>query len=843
MSCSACSAAIERGMAKLDGVSDVSVNLLQNTMQIEFDGDKLTEDAIIQGVEKIGYGATPFAPQQDARSFNKEQTSIKSQTDPQQETKKRLLLSFCFLIPLFYLSMGTMMGLSAPKFLLGHENVLIMAFTQFLLTLPIVVVNKKYFVNGFRSLFHGSPNMDSLIATGAGAAMGYGVFVLYQLAYGFGHGDMGLIEQYHMDFYFESAGMILTLITLGKYLEARAKSRTNDAIGKLLNLSPKTAILLKNGQEEAVDLAVVKAGDILVVKNGQQVPVDGVVIKGSGTVDESAITGESIPVDKMEGDMVTGGTINTAGYFQMEAQRVGADTVLAQIVRLVEDASGSKAPIAKLADKISGIFVPTVITIAILTLLFWWGIEKESFQFALGMGISVLVISCPCALGLATPTAIMVGTGKGAEKGILIKSAEALEIAHAIDTVVLDKTGTVTEGKPVVTDCLPNQGITKRTLMEAAASLEALSEHPIAKAILKEGEAEGVSPFEMKEFTNIPGEGITAKYENTSYFAGNLRLLQRMLPNETSMIDQGEARAKQGKTVLFIGNENQLLGIIAVADQIKPTSKAAVDALKQMGLDVLMLTGDNQNAAIYMQEQAGIDHVIAEVFPQDKEKEIRKLQEQGKKVAMVGDGINDAPALVRADLGIAVGSGTDIAMEAADIVLMKNDLLAVVTALQLSKATMRNIKQNLFWAFFYNCLGIPIAAGVFYSLWSWKLTPSLAAAAMSFSSVFVVSNALRLKTFQPHLPKESEGSREKKTKEAIIKLTEGINMKKIMMIEGMSCGHCSGRVEKVLNELDGVTATVSLEKKQAELTMEKEYDDAILKQVVEDQGYTVTSIQ
>lgn len=842
MSCSACSAAIERGLGKLPAVKTVSVNLLQNTMEIIYDSELLTEAAIIQAVEKIGYGAQPFiieTKKQDNQNqqLEQEKSNVTAPNNELSEMKKRFFLSLLFLLPLFYFSMGSMMGLPIPHIFQGMDNALVMALTQFLLTLPIIILNKKYFSGGFRALLHGRPNMDSLIATGAGAAVLYGIFALYQLAYGFGHGDMALIHQYHMDFYFESAGMILTLITLGKYLETRAKSRTNDAITKLLDLTPKTAIRLVDGKEEEIDLALVAVGDILIVKNGQQVPVDGVVVQGMGTVDESAITGESIPVDKQAGDDVTGGTINTAGYFQMKAQRVGANTVLAQIIQLVEDASGSKAPIAKLADKISGIFVPTVITIAIGTFFLWWQVGGASFHFALGMGISVLVISCPCALGLATPTAIMVGTGKGAENGILIKSAEALETAHSIDTVVLDKTGTVTEGKPTVTDMLPNtaKGISPSQLLQTAVSLEGLSEHPIAKAIIAAGSKENIIPQAMTEFANLPGEGIQAKLDGRLYFAGNKRLLQRMLPEETTALSLGEQLTTEGKTVLYIGSEETLFGIIAVADKIKPTSKEAVLTLQNMGIDVLLLTGDNRNAAVYMQKQAGISRVIAEVLPQDKEKEIRRLQEQGKRVAMVGDGVNDAPALARADVGIAIGAGTDVAIAAADIVLMKSDLLSVVEAFNLSKGVMRNIKQNLFWAFFYNVLGIPIAAGAFYSLWGWKLTPSLAAAAMSCSSVFVVSNALRLKGLKLN--------RQQRNREHQNQKEEETTMKKLMTIEGMSCGHCSARVEKALNALDGVSAVVDLEAKQATITMEQPYPDDILKQAVEEQGYTVTAIQ
>ncbi|MCI8336293.1 MAG: heavy metal translocating P-type ATPase [Peptococcaceae bacterium] len=843
MSCSACSAAIERGLSKLPAVESVSVNLLQNTMEITCDTDLLTDADIIRTVEKIGYGAQPYWQEEE-----REQAKSTAPTGPigpieeaafteLTKMKKRFLVSLLFLLPLFYLSMGSMMGLPIPSIFRGQENVLMMAFTQFLLTLPIVVINKKYFTGGFRALLHGRPNMDSLIATGAGAAMIYGVFALYQLSYGFGHGDMALVHQYHMDFYFESAGMILTLITLGKYLETRAKSHTNEAITKLLDLTPKTAVRLIDGNEEEIDLGLVQVGDILIVKNGQQVPVDGIVVQGAGTVDEAAITGESIPVDKQIGDAVTGGTINTAGYFQMQAQRVGTDTILAQIIQLVEEASGSKAPIAKLADKISGIFVPTVIMIALVTFFAWWLLLDASFDFALGMGISVLVISCPCALGLATPTAIMVGTGKGAENGILIKTAEALETTHNIDTVVLDKTGTVTEGKPVITDMLPNtlNGTTIIQLLSTAVSLESLSEHPIAKAVINAGKEKDILPEAMTDFTNLPGEGISARQNGQLYFAGNKRLLARMLPEETAMVAQGEALTQEGKTVLYIGNEKELLGLLAVADKIKPTSKEAVAALKQQGINVLLLTGDNQNAAAYMQRQAGIPQIIAEVLPQDKEREIRHLQEQGKRVAMVGDGINDAPALARADVGIAIGAGTDIAIAAADIVLMNSDLMSVVGALQLSKAVMRNIKQNLFWAFFYNILGIPIAAGVFYTLWGLKLTPSLAAAAMSCSSVFVVTNALRLKGLKLN--------NNKMKMEPHRKTKEDITMKKIMTIEGMSCGHCSARVEKALNALSGVTAEVNLEAKQATITMEQEYTDDVLKQAVEEQGYTVIAIQ
>ncbi len=657
--------------------------------------------------------------------------------------KNRLIYSLIFTIPLFYISMGHMMGWPLPSGLLGMENAMIFAFTQFLLLIPIVVINRNYFKTGFKTLFQGSPNMDSLIAIGSGAAIVYGIYAIYKISFGLGHMDMEMVDKYMMDLYFESAGTILTLITLGKTMEARAKGKTSDAIKKLMNLAPKTARVERNGKEMQIPVGEVKEGDCVIIKAGESVPVDGVVLEGVSTIDESALTGESIPVEKHIGDSVIGATVNKSGYLKVTATKVGDNTTLAQIIRLVDDATSSKAPIAKLADKVSGVFVPAVITIAIIATVGWL-IAGYSFEFALSIGISVLVISCPCALGLATPTAIMVGTGRGATNGILIKSAEALEIAHKIDTVVLDKTGTITQGKPVVTV----DGIEKDKLLQTAYSIEKLSEHPLADAIVENAKEKNLASMEVKQFAQMPGQGLSGVIGGKKCLAGNRRMMDANHISSAELFVKGDELATAGKTPLYFAVEGKLLGIIAVADVVKPTSRQAIEELTDMGIEVVMLTGDNEKTAKAVQKQVGVSRVVAEVFPQDKEKEIRRLQEAGKKVAMVGDGINDAPALARADVGIAIGAGTDIAIESADFVLMKSDLVDVSTAIQLSKAVIRNIKQNLFWAFIYNIIGIPIAAGVFYTAFHLKMNPMLGALAMSFSSVFVVSNALRLRFFK-----------------------------------------------------------------------------------------------
>ena len=753
MTCSACSARVEKSVAKLSGIREVSVNLLKNSMVASYDETALNTTQIIQAVEKAGYGAIPRA-EQSKPTTNRATTSI-STGKPIVNTaqaeyaqmKLHLLLSAIFTIPLFYISMGHMMGWPLPSALLGIENAITFAFTQFLLLIPVVFVNAKYYRMGFKTLLHGAPNMDSLIAIGSGAAIVYGIYAIFKIGIGFGHGDIETVHSFMMDLYFESAGMILTLITLGKTLEARAKGKTSDAITKLMNLAPKTAIVEREGVEQQIPVEQVQQGETLIVKAGESVPVDGVVLEGFSSVDESAITGESLPVEKHIGDTVIGATINKTGYFKMQATKVGDDTTLAQIVRLVDEATSSKAPIAKLADKVAGVFVPTVIGIALVSAVVWL-VLGYGVEFALSIGISILVISCPCALGLATPTAIMVGTGKGATNGILIKSAEALETAHNIDTVVLDKTGTITQGKPVVTDILCGVGSDRLELLQTAASLEKLSEHPLADAITTKAEKSKLSLFTVEDFRQIPGQGIVGYVSGEICLAGNRRMMDAYKITGDELLHIGETLAAEGKTPLFFARAGRLMGVIAVADIVKPTSAQAIQELSDLGIEVVMLTGDNAKTAQAIQRQVGIDHVVAEVFPKDKEKEIRRLQDSGKKVAMVGDGINDAPALARADVGIAIGAGTDVAIESADIVLMKSDLLDVSTAIQLSKAVIRNIKQNLFWAFIYNIIGIPIAAGVFFLSFGWKLNPMLGAFAMSFSSVFVVSNALRLRWFR-----------------------------------------------------------------------------------------------
>ena len=785
MTCSACSARIEKSVGKLPGIKEVSVNLLKNSMVASYDESVLDTAGIVQAVEKAGYGAFPKTPAQ-TKSHTAAPAAKPEASTAQAEykqMKQRLLLSALFTIPLFYISMGHMMGWPLPGFLLGMENAMSFAFTQFLLLIPVVFINFKYYRMGFKTLFHGSPNMDSLIAIGSSAAIVYGIYAIYKIGIGFGYGDMATVHSFMMDLYFESAGMILTLITLGKTLEARAKGKTSDAITKLMNLAPKTATVERDGQELQVPVEDVQLGETLIVKAGESVPVDGIVIEGFSSVDESALTGESIPVEKHIGDKVIGATTSKSGYFKMQATKVGDDTTLAQIVRLVDEATSSKAPIAKLADKVSGVFVPVVITISLIAVVVWL-LLGYGFEFALSIGISILVISCPCALGLATPTAIMVGTGKGATNGILIKSAEALETAHNIDTVVLDKTGTITQGTPVVTNMLCKEGIRSKELLQIAASLEKLSEHPLADAIVTEAEKEGLSFLPVSDFKQIPGQGIVGWIGDDTCLAGNRRLIEANGIQGGALLQLGEEMAVDGKTPLFFARGGQLIGVIAVADVVKPTSRQAVQELARMGIEVVMLTGDNAKTAEAIRRQVGVNRVVAEVFPQDKEKEIRRLQNEGKKVAMVGDGINDAPALARADVGIAIGAGTDVAIESADIVLMKSDLLDVSTAIQLSKAVIRNIKQNLFWAFIYNIIGIPVAAGLFYLPFDLKLNPMIGAFAMSFSSVFVVSNALRLRWFKAkHLSHTEPDTAQSYAETPAKKISKGaIEMEKVLNI-------------------------------------------------------------
>jgi Cu+-exporting ATPase len=743
MTCSSCSAAVERAVGHMDGVSSVNVNLLSNNMTVEYDDSLVEPSAIMSTVNDAGYSASLAGSDAPAKT-----NEVSQVEDEINEMKHRAIVSMVFMVLLMYVAMGHMVGLPVPSFLLGVENAAAMALVQFLLTLPVIYVNRRYYQTGFKTLWRRSPNMDSLIAVGSGAAIVYGVFAMFRIGWGLGHGDLDLVMRYSHDLYFESAAMILALITLGKFLEARSKGRTSDAIAKLIGLAPKVATVIRNDMEVEVAVADLVEGDIIVIKPGQSIPVDGVIVDGSSAVDESALTGESIPVAKRVGDKVISATINKSGAFRFKATRIGDDTTLAQIIRLVEEASSSKAPIAKLADKISGIFVPVVISIAITAFVVWL-LLGYPFEFALTIGIAVLVISCPCALGLATPVAIMVSTGQGALHGILIKSAESLETAHSVDTVVLDKTGTITEGKPQVTDVITGSTLSEAELLTIAASLEKSSEHPLAEAIVTKGMEEEVHFKQVTDFLAAPGKGVQGKIGEKDYLAGNLSFMHDNKIDLGQLESQADDLAEQGKTPMYFANTTEVLGIIAVADVIKPSSKPAIQRLKNLGVDVVMLTGDNKRTAEAIRRELGIERVIAEVLPEDKEREIRTLQEQGKTVAMVGDGVNDAPALARADVGIAIGAGTDVAIESADIVLMKDDLNDVPTTIKLSKATLRNIKQNLFWAFFYNALGIPLAAGLLYPFYGWRLNPMYAAAAMSLSSIFVVSNALRLRRFNP----------------------------------------------------------------------------------------------
>ena len=847
MTCSACSAHVEKAVNRLEGVKAASVNLLANSMTAEFDEEVLSAQDIIQAVIQSGYGASlPEKAGTKAREPPKEDIMAQELAG----MKRRMVWSFAFLIPLFYISMGHMMGAPLPAFLVGHENAVAFGLTQLLLTLPIMYLNDKYYKVGFKTLWNRAPNMDSLIAVGSTAAVVYGVFAIYQMGWGLGRGDMDLVAKYHMDLYFESAGMILTLITLGKFLETRSKGKTGEAISRLMDLAPKTATVVREGAEVEIPVEEVQVGDRVVVRPGQSIPVDGVIVEGQSAVDESALTGESLPVDKGPGDKVAAASINKSGFFTFEASRVGEDTTLAQMIRLVEEASASKAPIAKLADKVSGIFVPVVMGIALLAALAWLATGHTATQ-ALTAGVAVLVISCPCALGLATPVAIMVGTGKGAENGILIKSAEALETLHTIDTVVLDKTGTLTQGRPVVTDIIAAPGNSEDGLLCTAFCLEGPSEHPLATAIVEEAERRNIPVTSVGGFTAVHGRGVRASIGSNICFGGNRAMVEEAGINLGEWAAKADELAAQGKTPLYFGDETdkKLLGIIAVADTPKPSSRDAVAAFKELGLEVVMLTGDNRRTAGAIGKELGVTQVMAEVLPQDKERKIAALQAEGKKVAMVGDGINDAPALARADVGLAIGAGTDVAIESADIVLMKSDLLDVAAAVELSRATIRNIKENLFWAFFYNSLGIPLAAGVFYAALGWQLNPMFAAAAMSLSSVTVVTNALRLRFFKSKFRSDTPAG-PVCSGTCPLELKDKPNqggakpMNKTMKIEGMMCAHCTGRVEKALSAIDGVTAVeMSLEGKSATLTLSKDVDNQVLTDAVTQAGYEVVSVQ
>ncbi|MGN0577963.1 MAG: heavy metal translocating P-type ATPase [Ruminiclostridium sp.] len=822
MNCSACSARVEKSVSAVNGVSSVSVNLLKNSMKVVFDEKETDTDKICSAVSSAGYGASVKGGVKEKGGADKTETL---------PMKTRLIVSLVFTVPLFYISMGHMMGWPLPGFFHGAENSLILAFTQFLLLLPVIGINYKYFKNGFLSLIKGSPNMDTLIATGSGAATIYGIWAIYSISAALGAGDLASAHDYAMDVYFESAGMILTLITLGKYMESRAKRKTGDAIRGLMELAPKTAVVIRDGAAVEIPSSEVQKGDILEIKSGTSIAADGIVLSGSGSVDESAVTGESVPVDKSVGDKVIGATVSKSGYFTMRAEKVGEETALSQIIRLVDEATSSKAPIAKLADKVSGVFVPVVMAVALISAVIWL-LTGSTVQFALSMGISVLVISCPCALGLATPTAIMVGTGVGAKNGILIKSAEALEILHGIKTAVLDKTGTITEGTPSVTDIITADGVAQEELLTAAYALESLSEHPLASAIVRKCQEEKISLDKADNFVQTEGAGISAVIGGDLYTAGNRRTLGSA---ESPVLSEAERLSEQGKTPVFFTKNGEIIGLIALADTIKKTTYSAVRAFESLGVETVMLTGDNRKAAEYIAKQAGIKTVIAEVLPADKEKAVADIQEKSGKTAMIGDGINDAPALARADAGIAIGAGTDIAIEAADVVLVRSDLRSAADGIALSRKVMRNIKQNLFWAFIYNIIGIPVAAGVFYTAFGLRLNPMIAAAAMSFSSVCVVGNALRLRFWKPPFTGSTEVA------ETITQKEEQV-MNITVHIEGMMCGHCQSHVEKALSAVAGVASVeVSLEEKQAVVKGEA-LDKSALQKAVEEAGYTVTGI-
>ena len=829
MSCAACSARVEKAVSAVPGVTSCSVSLLTNSMGVE---GSATPDAVISAVQAAGYGASLKGAVQSVPSIAEQEDALADHETP--VLKRRLIASLGFLSVLMYFSMGHMMwGWPLPSFFDGNH--VAMGLIQMLLTIAVMVINQKFFINGFKSLFHGAPNMDTLVALGATASFGYSTYALFAMTGAQVRGDAAAVMSYMHEFYFESAAMILALITVGKMLEARSKGKTTDALKSLMKLAPQTATLLRNGQEVTVPIAQVKRGDVFVVRPGENIPVDGVILEGESAVNESALTGESIPVDKAVGDSVSAATTNQSGFLRCEATRVGEDTTLSQIIKMVSDAAATKAPIAKVADRVSGVFVPTVITIAVITTAVWLLCGKP-IGFALARGISVLVISCPCALGLATPVAIMVGNGLGAKNGILFKTAVSLEETGKTEIVALDKTGTITKGEPRVTDVLPADGLTESALLALAAALEQRSEHPLARAVMLRAEEDKLSVSEVSDFRALPGNGLTATLNDEELLGGSLSFISTKADVPQALRDKAEALAEEGKTPLLFARGGKLAGVIAVADVIKEDSPAAIAALRNMGIHVVMLTGDNEKTARAIGRQAGVDEVIAGVLPEGKESVIRSLQKQGK-VAMVGDGINDAPALTRADIGIAIGAGTDVAIDAADVVLMKSQLSDVPAAIRLSRATLRNIHENLFWAFFYNVIGIPLAAGVWIPIFGWTLNPMFGAAAMSLSSFCVVSNALRLNLFKLH-----DAGKDKKIKKKHHK--EETTMEKTMKIEGMMCGHCEAAVKKALEAVDGVaSAEVSHTSGTAVVTLSKPVDSAVLKKAVEDKDYKVTSIE
>lgn len=828
MTCAACSAHVEKAVSRLSGVQSAPVNLMLGSMTVTYDETTATESDIIAAVKAAGYGASP-ASQTDQGQLRRDQDAAL------RRRKKHLIWSVVFLVPLFYLSMGHMMGLPLPQVL--HMHPLLLACLQLALVIPILILNRNYFTVGFSRLVKLSPNMDSLVAVGAAAGLVYSLIEMGLLAAGQVSGMP--------DLYFESAGMILTLVTVGKYLEERSRGKTTGAISALLALAPESAMVRRQGQELTIPTEEIVAGDTVIVRQGGRIPVDGVITDGHAAVDESAITGESLPVEKVPGDAVTSATVTSSGYLELRATRVGGDTTLSQIIRLMEEAASSKAPISRLADRISGIFVPAVMAISLTAALLWAFVGGMDVRFCLSIAIAVLVISCPCALGLATPVAIMVGTGQAAQQGILIKSAESLELLHKVQTVVLDKTGTVTMGQPRVTDILCAPGVTEEELLCVAASAEKPSEHPLAHAIVEESQARHIPLCPVSGFRSVPGGGIQATLSGEAVLAGNAGYLAQNGVSLAAMEADAHRLAEDGKTPLFFAESGHLLGCIAVADVVKPDSAKAIAALRRMGRRVVLLTGDNQRTANAIARQIGVDQVIAQVLPQDKAKCVAQLQQQGQRVAMVGDGVNDAPALAQADVGLAIGAGTDIAIESADVVLMKSSLLDIPAAMDLSRAVLRNIKQNLFWAFFYNSIGIPVAAGVLYPALHLTLNPMLAAAAMSLSSVCVVSNALRLRGWKPPVFSDQPVPTAPLPESAVFQSQgkEENTVNKTIHIDGMMCTHCTGRVEKALNDLPGVEATVDLDSKSAAVTCTPDVSDDTLRQAVEDAGYHVTGIR
>ena len=855
MTCSACSARVEKAVTKVDGTKDVSVNLLTNSMQLEYDEQKTSVPAIIKAVVDAGYGASVKGKQAAAKAAPQEDPVKKSIA----EMKHRLVWSIAFLLPTMYISMHglfeKLFGLPVPQIVGavfdGPQNAIVFAFSQFLLVLPIMYLNRRYYIAGFRNLFRGAPNMDSLVGMGSMAAALFGAFAIFRMGWGVGHGDMALVQEYSTNLYFESAGMIVTLITVGKYLEARAKGQTSKALEKLMDLAPKQACVVRGGVEQTIPAEELVAGDEIVVRPGERIPADGVVLSGTTSVDESAITGEPIPVEKQAGDKVTSATINKQGSIHFSAERVGEDTTISQIIRLVDEASASKAPIARMADKIAGVFVPAVIAIAVIAGGIWLAMGA-SVEFAFSIAICILVISCPCALGLATPVAIMVGTGKGAENGILIKSGEALEIAQSVDTVVMDKTGTITEGRPEVTVIVTADGVAEQQLLSLAAGLEQGSEHPLAEAVMTAAKAKGIAPQAMTDFRALFGRGVEAKADGHTYAAGNAKLMEEKGVDLKAYEAQLAAFADDGCTPLIFAEDDRVIGILAAADVEKATSREAIARFHEMGIEVVMLTGDNARTAEAIRRRMGIEKVIAGVLPENKAAHIKKLQSEGHRVAMIGDGINDAPALAQADLGIAIGAGTDVAIESADAVLMKSDLLDAVSAIRLSKAVLKNIKENLFWALIYNVICIPLAAGILYPAFGIKLSPVIGAAAMSLSSVCVVMNALRLRFFKPDHGAEISAeqtaaavSSDRKDHEAAdsaaaqsVQEKEAITMEKTLKIEGMMCAHCQKHVHDALAKMDGVTdVTVDLEGGKADVKATHDIPEADFRKVIEDAGY------